>query len=93
MLWDWGGFGIGSTAAALMQGIALGALVQGIKISGRSYAGGWWDWLTPFSLVTGIAVVIGYALLGASWLNLKTHAPCKPGRGGWRLPPASARWR
>jgi cytochrome d ubiquinol oxidase subunit II len=71
-LWDWG-FGLGSTLAALMQGIALGALVQGIKISGRAYAGGWWDWLSPFSALTALAVAIGYALLGATWLNLKTH--------------------
>jgi cytochrome d ubiquinol oxidase subunit II len=70
-VWDWG-FALGSTTAAAMQGIALGALVQGIKIADRQYAGGWWDWLTPFSIVTGIAVVVGYALLGATWLNLKT---------------------
>src|SRR5699024_4298764 len=36
------------------------------------YVGGWWDWLTPFTLLTGFAVVVGYALLGATWLNLKT---------------------
>jgi cytochrome d ubiquinol oxidase subunit II len=70
-VWDWG-FAIGSTVAALMQGIALGALVQGISITDRTYSGGWWDWLTPFSVLTGLAVVIGYALLGATWLNLKT---------------------
>ncbi|KRD96317.1 ubiquinol oxidase subunit II [Bosea sp. Root381] len=70
-LWDWG-FALGSAVAAAMQGIALGALVQGIRIADRQYAGGWWDWLTPFSLTTGAAVVIGYALLGATWLNLKT---------------------
>lgn len=70
-LWDVG-FWIGSTMAALMQGIALGALVQGIKVSGRQYGGGWWDWLTPFSILTGVAVLVGYALLGATWLNLKT---------------------
>ncbi|MBB3233765.1 cytochrome d ubiquinol oxidase subunit II [Phyllobacterium endophyticum] len=70
-LWD-GGFWLGSSVAAMMQGIALGALVQGIKIENRSYAGGWWDWLTPFSILTGVAVVVGYALLGATWLNLKT---------------------
>ena len=46
--------------------------MQGIHIEGREYAGGWWDWLTPFSILTGIAVVVGYALLGACWLNLKT---------------------
>ena len=70
-LWDWG-FAIGSMTAGFMQGIALGALVQGIEIANRQYAGGWWDWLTPFSLLTGVAVVVGYALLGATWLNLKT---------------------
>jgi cytochrome d ubiquinol oxidase subunit II len=70
-VWDWG-FALGSTTAAFMQGIALGALVQGIEIANRQYAGGWWDWLTPFSVLTGIAVVVGYGLLGATWLNLKT---------------------
>jgi cytochrome d ubiquinol oxidase subunit II len=69
--WD-GGFFVGSTVAAFMQGVALGALVQGIKVVDRAYAGGWWDWLTPFSVTTGLAVVVGYALLGATWLNLKT---------------------
>ncbi|WP_416900041.1 MAG: cytochrome d ubiquinol oxidase subunit II [Minwuia sp.] len=63
----------GSAVAALCQGIALGALVQGIEIEGRAYAGGWWDWLTPFSILTGLAVVAGYALLGATWLVLKTE--------------------
>lgn len=70
-LWDWG-FALGSTVAALMQGIALGMLVQGIPYANRAYAGGSWDWLTPFALVSGLAVVVGYALLGATWLNLKT---------------------
>ena len=70
-LWDWG-FALGSMTAGFMQGIALGALVQGIDIANRQYAGGWWDWLTPFSVLTGVAVVVGYALLGATWLNLKT---------------------
>jgi cytochrome d ubiquinol oxidase subunit II len=71
-LWDWA-FAAGSTTAALAQGIALGALVQGIPVAGRAYAGGWWDWLTPFSLVTGVALVIGYALLGSTWLVYKTE--------------------
>lgn len=69
--WDWA-FASGSTLAAFAQGIALGALVQGIPVSDRAYAGGWWDWLTPFSLVTGVALAVGYALLGACWLILKT---------------------
>ncbi|MDB5621587.1 MAG: cytochrome ubiquinol oxidase subunit [Devosia sp.] len=69
--WD-KGFWIGSTVAGFTQGIALGALVQGIEISNRSYVGGWWDWLSPFSVLCGVAVLVGYALLGATWLNLKT---------------------
>ncbi len=70
--WDIG-FTLGSFFAAFAQGIALGALVQGIDVVERAYAGGWWDWLTPFSLVTGLAVVVGYALLGACWLIYKTE--------------------
>ena len=73
-LWD-SAFAAGSTAAAFFQGVALGALVQGIPVVGRAYAGGWWDWLTPFSLLTGVALVIGYALLGATWLIYKTDGP------------------
>jgi cytochrome d ubiquinol oxidase subunit II len=73
-VWDWG-FALGSITASFTQGVALGALVQGIKIADRQYAGGWWDWLTPFSVLTGVAVVVGYALLGATWLNLKTAGP------------------
>ncbi len=65
----------GSATAALMQGIALGALVQGIDVVDRAYAGGWWDWLTPFSVLTGVAVLVGYALLGATWLVLKIEGP------------------
>ncbi|MGN6768701.1 MAG: cytochrome d ubiquinol oxidase subunit II [Rhizobiaceae bacterium] len=71
-LWDIAFFG-GSFIAALCQGIALGAILQGVKVTGRAYGGGWWDWLTPFTLLTGVAVVVGYALLGACWLVMKTE--------------------
>lgn len=69
-VWDIAFFA-GSLLAALAQGFALGALVQGIRIEGRAFAGGRWDWLSLFSLVTAVALPIGYALLGATWLNLK----------------------
>ena len=69
--WD-AGFALGSLVATLAQGLALGALIQGITISGRAYAGGWWDWLGPFSLLTAISLVMGYGLLGACWLVWKT---------------------
>jgi cytochrome d ubiquinol oxidase subunit II len=71
-LWDIAFFG-GSLLAAMAQGVALGAILQGIHVEGRHYAGGWWDWLTPFSILTGVAVVIGYSLLGATWLVMKTE--------------------
>jgi len=67
-----GAFAGGSTLAAFAQGVALGALVQGIPVVNRAYAGGWWDWLTPFSVATGAALVVGYALLGSTWLVMKT---------------------
>jgi cytochrome bd ubiquinol oxidase subunit II len=63
----------GSLVATLAQGIALGAILQGVHVEGRHYAGGWWDWLSPFSALTGVALVIGYSLLGATWLVLKTE--------------------
>jgi cytochrome d ubiquinol oxidase subunit II len=66
-------FAGGSALAALAQGVALGAILQGVHVEARHYAGGWWDWLTPFSVLTGISLVIGYALLGATWLVLKTE--------------------
>lgn len=70
--WDFGFFG-GSLVAALTQGMVLGAILQGIEVSGRAYSGSWWDWLTPYTLLTGLGVVAGYALLGACWLVWKTQ--------------------
>jgi cytochrome bd ubiquinol oxidase subunit II len=71
-LWD-AGFFAGSLLAALSQGMILGALLQGIEVEDRAYAGTWWDWLTPYTLLTGVGVVAGYALLGACWLVWKTE--------------------
>jgi cytochrome bd ubiquinol oxidase subunit II len=70
--WD-RAFSGGSYVATFVQGVALGALVQGIAVTGRSYAGGWWDWLSPFSIVTGCALLAGYGMLGACWLVWKTE--------------------
>jgi cytochrome d ubiquinol oxidase subunit II len=81
-LWDIA-FTSGSFVSALAQGITLGALLQGIAVAGRAYGGGWWDWLTPFSLLTGISTVIGYAFLGATWLIWKTEGA--PQRHAYRL--------
>lgn len=70
--WD-AGFWLGSTVAALMQGIALGTVLQGVRVEGTAYAGGWFDWATPFTLLTGVSVCGAYILLGAGWLILKTE--------------------
>ncbi len=68
--WDMAFFG-GSLVAAMAQGMILGALLQGIKVANRAYAGSWWDWLTPYTLLTGLGTVAGYALLGACWMIWK----------------------
>ena len=65
-------FAAGSTLAGFCQGLVLGGLVQGVKIENGVYAGGPFDWATPFGLLCGFGVVAGYALLGACWLMLKT---------------------
>ena len=68
-----GGFCVGSAVAAFSQGAVLGALIQGFKVNGRDFAGTSFDWLTPFSVLTGVALMFGYGLLGAGWLILKTE--------------------
>ena len=68
-------FAAGSTLAAFAQGVMLGGLIQGIKVSNGAYAGGAFDWATPFALLCGLALVAGYALLGATWLAMKTEGP------------------
>lgn len=65
------GFGAGSLIAAAMQGMMLGAVLQGITVQGRSFGGGPWDWLSPFSAMTGAALVAVYAAHGTAWLLLR----------------------
>ena len=72
--WDLA-FSGGSLVATFSQGITLGALLQGISVTGRAYSGGWWDWLTPFSMLTGASLIVGYVLLGSCWLIWKTEGP------------------
>lgn len=73
-LWDKAFIG-GSIAATFFQGVTLGAYIQGINVVNRSYAGGPLDWLHPFSIFTGLGLVAAYALLGCTWLILKTEGP------------------
>jgi cytochrome d ubiquinol oxidase subunit II len=67
-------FAGGSYLASFCQGAALGAFIDGFKVTGPSYDGGALDWLTPFSVFTGAAVIVCYALLGSTWLTMKTEA-------------------
>ncbi|MET0550611.1 MAG: cytochrome d ubiquinol oxidase subunit II [Xanthomonas sp.] len=71
-LWGWA-FAGGSLCAAFWQGVILGALVEGMPLQDGKYLGGVLGWFSPFSMLTGAAVVFGYALLGGSWLILKTE--------------------
>jgi cytochrome d ubiquinol oxidase subunit II len=68
-----GGFCVGSAVASFAQGAVLGAFIQGFKVDGRNFAGTSFDWFTPFSVLTGVALMLGYGLLGAGWLILKTE--------------------
>ncbi|PHQ71875.1 MAG: cytochrome d ubiquinol oxidase subunit II [Sneathiella sp.] len=70
--WD-RSFAFGSVVASFAQGVCLGALIQGVKVTDRVYAGGPLDWLSWFSVLTGVAVVVGYVLLGSTWLVMKTE--------------------
>jgi cytochrome bd ubiquinol oxidase subunit II len=70
--WD-RSFAFGSMVATFTQGVVLGTFIQGFEVIDRSYGGGAFDWLNPFSLFCGLALVGGYAALGATWLVMKTE--------------------
>jgi cytochrome bd ubiquinol oxidase subunit II len=66
-------FTAGSALAAFCQGVILGGLIQGIKVSNGAFAGGVFDWATPFAMLCGLGLVAGYGFLGATWLVMKTE--------------------
>ena len=66
-------FTAGSTIAAFCQGLILGGLIQGVRVENGAFAGGPFDWATPFAVMCGVGVTTGYALLGATWLIMKTE--------------------
>ncbi|MCD6046276.1 MAG: cytochrome d ubiquinol oxidase subunit [Gammaproteobacteria bacterium] len=86
-VWD-RAFCFGSLVATFAQGIVLGAYIQGFKVAGRHFIGSSFDCFTWFSLFTGLALVFGYALLGAGWLILKTEGELQKAarrQGRWCL--------
>lgn len=78
MRWVWDlGFTVGSFLAAFVQGAAVGAMVDILPVENGRFAGGPFDWLTPFALACGVGLVVGYMLIGAGWLVLKTEGPLR----------------
>ena len=74
MQWFWDrGFFLGSVVVAFVQGAAIGAMMRGVPVANNQYAGDAFGWLHPFPVLTGIGLVLGYALLGAGWLVLKSE--------------------
>jgi cytochrome d ubiquinol oxidase subunit II len=78
--WDHG-FALGSGLATFSQGVILGAFIQGFKVDGRHFVGSSLDCFTPFSILTGLALIFGYSLLGAGWLVIKTEGDLKAQAG------------
>ncbi|MDK4717983.1 cytochrome d ubiquinol oxidase subunit II [Rhizobium sp. CNPSo 3968] len=70
-LWD-AAFSIGSYLATFAQGVALGAFINGFQLDGTTYVGGQFDWLTPFSVFAGLALIVAYMMLGSTWLVMRT---------------------
>lgn len=89
--WDLS-FSAGAAIAGFAQGVMLGAVINGIAVSDRRFVGGAFDWLTPFSLMCGLGLIVGYAMLGATWLILKTDGGVQDWahRQAKRLTPALA---
>jgi cytochrome d ubiquinol oxidase subunit II len=83
-IWDWS-FAGGSFAATFLQGMTVGALVEGLSMENGEYAGGDFGWLTPFAVLCGIGLCVGYALLGAGWLVNKCEAEVRD--TAWRQIP------
>jgi len=81
-LWNWAFFG-GSVVAAFAQGAVVGTFIQGFETENMRYVGGALDWLTPFTVMTGIGLVAGYGLLGVTWLLLKTEGETQQWARGW----------
>jgi len=73
-IWD-KAFIWGSLVATFFQGVALGAFFEGFKVVDRKFVGGTLDWLTPFTLFSGLGLIVAYSLLGCTWLIMKTEGP------------------
>jgi cytochrome bd ubiquinol oxidase subunit II len=87
LLWVWdAAFAGGSLVATFMQGTMVGALAQGLPLINGNYAGGEFTWLSPFAVLSGLGLCLGYALLGACWLVRKSAGDIQD--SGFRLIPS-----
>ena len=76
--WFWDlGFAGGSLVATFIQGMTVGALVEGLPMKDGHYVGGTFGWFSPFAVLCGLGLVLGYSLLGASWLVRKCEGPIR----------------
>ena len=76
--WIWDvSFAGGSLVATFVQGMTVGALVQGLPMKDGHYVGGTLGWFSPFAALCGLGLVLGYSLLGASWLVRKCEGPIR----------------
>ena len=66
-------FAAGSIVTAFAQGVILGGLIQNIRVENGAFAGGAFDWATPFAMLCGLGLLAGYGFLGATWLIMKTE--------------------
>ena len=82
--WDVSFFG-GSAVATFFQGVVLGMYVEGFTVTGRVFSGTSFDWITPFPLATGVGLLFGYTLLGATWLVMKTEGKLQQDARRWAL--------
>jgi cytochrome d ubiquinol oxidase subunit II len=83
--WDLA-FATGSTLAAFAQGVMVGGLLSGIKVENGQFGGSAFDWLNPFSLMCGVGLVVGYTLLGACWIVMKTSGGVEQGARRYARP-------
>ncbi|HYE47613.1 MAG TPA: cytochrome d ubiquinol oxidase subunit II [Caulobacter sp.] len=78
-------FAGGSLAATLAQGLVLGGFIQGIRVEDGAFAGGAFDWLTPYSLLVAAGLIAGYALLGATWVIWRSEGQLQADARRWAL--------
>jgi cytochrome bd ubiquinol oxidase subunit II len=83
-VWDWS-FAGGSLVATFIQGVTVGALVKGLPMENGQYVGGDFGWFSPFAVLCGVGLCLGYALLGAGWLVKKCEAEIR--EQAWRQIP------